>query len=132
MVTNFTNGSGSAMPQGSPISKTGVSNQISLTDPTNETSVRSMVGVAQYRIAASTLGPGLTYGRLEVLTGYSFSIGDAIYVGIGGILQNVKPDYGVTGFAAGDWVVFVGVICQNELNPSDQDLMVMPQIIGQL
>jgi hypothetical protein len=132
LVTNYTNGTGSPILQGTAVSKTGVQDQIAPTDPTDDASVHAFVGFAQFRINAATLGPVISNGRLEVLSGYSFSVGDAIWVGLNGVPQNVRPDYGVTGFAAGDFIIFCGVVVQNALNPSNQDLQVMPQLIGEL
>lgn len=132
LVTNYKNGTGSAIAQGTAVSKTGVADQVAPTDPTSDTSVHSFIGFAQFRIPAGTLGPVITGGRLENLTGYSFSIGDSIWIGLNGIIQNVRPDYGVTGFTSGDFVVFGGVIVQNEDDPSNQDFQVIPQLIGEL
>ena len=132
LVTNYTNGTGSAIAQGTAVSKTGVADQIAPTDPTSDSSVHSFVGFAQARIPANTLGPVILSGRLENLTGYSFSIGDSIWIGLSGIIQNVRPQDGVTGFAEGDFVVFAGVIVENSNNPSNQDLQCIPQLVGEL
>ena len=132
MVSDYTNGTGTAIPQGVAVSKTGVGDQIAPTDPTNDVSVHAFVGFAQFRIPAATLGPVISGGRLENLTGYSFAIGDSIWVGLGGVIQNVRPDYGITGFTAGDFVIFAGVVVQNVKNALNQDLQVMPQLIGEL
>jgi hypothetical protein len=132
LVTNYTNSTASAIPQGVAVSSTGVADQIAPTDPTSDTSVHAFVGLAQARIPASSSGPVISGGRLEILTGYSFSIGNSIWMGLNGVPQSTRPDYGVTGFTSGDWVVFLGVVVQDEANPSDQDLQVIPQLIGQL
>jgi hypothetical protein len=94
--------------------------------------VAAFVGVAQFRIAGSSSGPVLSNGRLLNLTGYSFSIGDSIWISISGSLQNTRPDDGVTGFNPGDWIYYVGTVSQNESNALQQDLVVMPQLMGEL
>ena len=132
IVSNYYNATGLSIAQGTPLSKTGVADQIAPTDPTNDTSVHSFVGIAQARIANGTSGPVLSNGRLLNIQGYSFNIGDTLWVGLNGILQNVRPDYGVTGFQSGDFVYFIGVICQNEENSLIKDLQVMPQLVGEL
>lgn len=132
LVTNYTNSSGTAIPQGTPVSLTGSGDLIAPTDVTNQSSVSSFVGIAQFRINGSANGPVISNGRLQILTGYSFSIGDSIFIGVGGIIQNVRPDYGVTGFSAGDYVYYIGTVVANETTPLDQDLVIMPQLIGEL
>lgn len=133
IVTNYTNASASvAIPQGTPCSLTGTADQIEPTDVTNQNSVSAFVGIAQFRIPASGNGPVLSNGRLQNLTGFSFSIGDSIWISVSGSLQNVRPSEGVTGFFSGDFVYYVGTLAQNESNFLQQDLIVMPQLIGEL
>jgi hypothetical protein len=130
LVTNYTNGNPTAIPQGTPLSITG-----SFVYPTNvssDVSVASFVSYAQVRIAANATGPVISGGRLENLTGYSFSLGDPIYMSISGSLQNVRPDDGVTGFGMGDFIVFCGTIVPNIVNPSNQDLQILSQVFGEL
>jgi hypothetical protein len=129
VTTTYVNGSGSTIVQGAPVSING-SGDVILTDVTSSTSVQAFIGYASANITASASGEVISNGRLQNLSGYSFTVGDAIYMGIGGILQNTKPDYGVTGFGAGDSVVFCGVIVNNTLNPSNQDLQILTQVVG--
>ncbi len=131
LASMYQNGSGSTIVQGAPVSVNG-SGQIVLTDVTSIASVQAFIGLANANIAPSAYGQVISSGRLLNLSGYSFAVGNAIYVGIGGIIQNTKPNYGVTGFAAGDAVISVGVIVKNTSNPSNQDLQIMPQIVGVL
>lgn len=130
VVTNYTNATAFAIPQGTPVS-TNTSGMISPTDVTNETSVNQFVGHAQFRISASSLGPVISGGRLENIV-TAFAVGDPIYIGHGGTLINQKPDVGIAGFMAGDWVMFVGVLVKNEFNPSLTDIQLCSQIIGEL
>lgn len=129
--SQYQNGTGSTIPEGTPVSVNGAG-MIVPTDVTTLSSVDSFVGYAYAPIAASAVGTVIANGRLQNLSGYSFSVGDAIYIGIGGILQNTKPDYGVTGFGTGDSVVFCGVVVKNTTIPSNQDLQILTQIIGVL
>ena len=119
------------------MSATGTANYVAPTDVTDQTSVQSFVGYAYTRIANASLGPVISGGRLQNLTGYSFSIGDAIYMSVlGTYLQNVKPvdssGNPVAPFVSGDIMVFCGCIVQNETNPSLQDLQILTQVLGAL
>ena len=129
-ITNYQNGSGSTIAQGAPVSTNG-SGQLVLTDVSSQASVQAFVGYANTSIPNTAFGPVISNGRLENIS-TAFSIGDAIYIGLGGTLINVKPDYGVAGFAAGDFVVFVGCLVKNEFNPSFTDLQLFTQTICKL
>jgi hypothetical protein len=134
LLTNYYNNTGSAIPQGTPVSVTGTANYITPTDVTSQASVQAFVGYAYVRLPNSSLGPIISGGRLQNLQGYSFSIGDAIYISTTGSLQNTKPTDSngnpVAPFTEGDFSVFSGVIVQNETNPSLQDLQILTQVIG--
>lgn len=136
LVSNYTNSSATPIPQGTPVSKTGAADLIAPTDVSDQTSVQRFVGYAQFRIGANALGPVISGGRLQTLTGYSFSIGDSIYISTTGSLQNTKPVDGngnpVAPFTSGDSMIFSGVIVQNETNPSNQDLQILTQVLGVL
>ena len=137
LVTNYYNNTGVAIAQGTPVSATGTANYVAPTDVTSQTSVQSFVGYAQFRIPTASLGPVISGGRLENLQGYTFSIGDAIYMSVlGTYLQNTKPvdsnGNPVAPFVSGDIMVFAGVIVENELNPSLQDLQILTQVLGAL
>jgi hypothetical protein len=129
-VTNYTNATISMIAQGTPVS-TNTFGLVAPTDVTSQTSVQALVGYAQVRMPASSSGPVISNGRLEnIMT--SFAVGDAIYIGLGGTLINQKPDVGVAGFVEGDFVVFVGVLVQNQTNPSLTDIQLFTQTIGEL
>lgn len=134
LVTNYFNNTGSSIAQGTPLSATGTANHIAPTDVTSQISVQAFVGYAQFRIANASLGSVISGGRLENLAGYSFSIGNSIYISTGGSLQNTSPvdsnGNPVSPFVAGNYIVFSGVIVQNESNPSLQDLQILTQVIG--
>lgn len=138
LVTNYYNNTGSAIAQGVPVSATGTLNYIAPTDVTSQSSVQAFVGYAQFRIPNASLGPVISGGRLENMgSGYSFSIGDAIYVSVlGTYLQNTKPvdssGNPVAPFVSGNIMIFAGVIVQNESNPSLQDLQILTQVLGAL
>lgn len=133
IVSNYTNNSGTAIPQGTPVSSTGTQDMIAPTDVTSQASVSAFVGIAQFRIPGNANGPVISNGRLLNLSlTYGFAIGQAIWIGLSGTIQNTRPDDGVTGFGPGDFVYYVGIIVQNETNSLQQDLVIIPQLIGQL
>lgn len=131
LSTGYQNGSGSTIPLASPVSSN-TSGQILLTDVSNEALALAFVGLTNIAIPSAASGEVISTGRIEnVSTG--FSIGDAIYIGsTPGTLTNIKPNEGSNGFVALDWVIFVGVLVKNEFNPSQTDIQMLPQVIGQL
>jgi len=130
VITNFTNGTLFAIPQGMAVS-TDTAGNILPTDVNDQVSVQAMVGYANVRIPAGTVGPVIIDGRLENIT-TTFVVGDAVYVGTDGNLINYRPDYGVDGFVSGDFVIFVGVIVKNEFSLFQKDLQLFTDVIGQL
>jgi len=133
LITNYTNNTGFAIPQGSPCSIQ-TDGTIALTDVTSQQSVQNFVGYAYARIANASSGPVISGGRLQNLMGYSFSVGDIIYISVGGSLQNTKPvdNNGdpVAPFVSGNFMVFVGCIVQNETDNAQQDLQIFTQDFG--
>lgn len=130
--SDYTNGTGSTMNLGSPVS-TNTSGQVLLTDVSSEVSATAYVGLAATSIASSASGQVASDGRLQNISlGLGFSVGDPIWVGIGGTLTNVKPNIGVGGWISGYWVLFVGVVVKNQFVGTNQDIQLLRQIIGQL
>lgn len=130
-TANFQNGSGSTLAMGVPVS-VNTSSQIVPLDVTSETSVQAIVGLTGISIPNAATGSTVDNGRLENIT-TSFAVGDAVYAGKASPLTNTKPNIGdIDGFAAGDFVVFIGVVVKNEFNPSLKDLKLMISVIGQL
>lgn len=136
LVTQYYNNTGSAIAQGAPLSATGTSNYVALTDVTSQSSVQSFVGYAQARIPNGSSGNVISGGRLINLQGYSFSIGQPIYISATGSLQNTSPvdssGNPIAPFVSGDVMIFCGCIVQNESNPSLQDLQILTQVLGAL
>ena len=137
LLTNYLNNTGSTIQQGTPVSVTGTADHITPTDVTSQASVQAFVGYAYTRINNGSLGAVISGGRLQNLQGFSFSIGDAIYMSVlGTYLQNTKPvdsnGNPVAPFVESDFMVFCGVIVQNEENPSLQDLQILTQLFGEI
>lgn len=63
----------------------------------------------------------------------SFAIGDGIWIdSTGEALTNAAPNAGSAGFTAGMYVIKVGTVRANLLNPLNYDLMVQIENRGQL
>ena len=60
------------------------------------------------------------------------TFGDIMYVAKDGSLTNIKPTDGEDGFVSGDFVIKVGVIVKDSNNPSQKNLIVNIQVMGQL
>ncbi len=131
--TLYQNGTGSTAPVATVVSQ-GTGANFVLTDVTNEATVETFLGLVAASTPAATNGLVGSDGRIQgIPSGLGFSIGDALWVGLTpGSLTNVKPDLTVSGWNSGYFVIFIGVVVQNQFNPSLQDIQMFKQIIGQL
>lgn len=130
--SGYQNGTGSTMPVGAPVA-TNTGGQLILVDVSSEVSVEAMVGLAAESIPSAANGQIASDGRLEEIPlGLGFSIGDPIWVGVGGTLTKVKPDLSQPGWSSGYFVIFVGVVVKNEFDALKQDIQLCRQVIGQL
>lgn len=129
-ASGYQNASGGTLAQGTPV-YVNSSGQILAVDPSNQAKVLSMVGLLNVDTLDTEDGQVSDAGRLEnVVIGYS--VGTPLWVSKAGFLTNTSPSIGVNGFLAGDYVIFVGVVAQNEFNPSNKDIKLMITVIGQL
>jgi len=62
----------------------------------------------------------------------SFAFGDNLFVGKDGNLTNSTPDEGSFGFVSGDYVLRVGAVARNDINPSQKDYLLSILLVGQL
>ena len=126
---NLTNDTGLTILEFVPV-RLNTNGNISLVDVSVETDVLSIIGISEEIIPPGDSGFVVTQGRVQSIN--SFNFGDYIYVSKGGGLTNILPSEGVSGFVEGDWVIRVGVIGKNDAIPTDKDLFINMQIIGQL
>lgn len=131
--TGYQNGTGGTMPVATPVA-TNLSGQLVLMDVSDENTVETMLGLTSESIPSAANGQVVSEGRLEnIPISLGFAVRDILYVGpTPGSLTNVKPDVSVPGWSAGMFVILVGVVVKNEFNPSNQDIQLFRQIIGQL
>lgn len=131
--TGYENGTLSGILMARPVSAD-INGKITPTDVSNETSVERFLGLTAALIPASASGQVVSGGRAEAigsaLTGFVY--GDPVYLGKNGTLIKVRPDFGVSGFVIGDWVIFLGVVVKNEFDATEKDIQLMIEVIGQL
>lgn len=128
--SGYLNNSGGTLAQATPV-YVDSSGDILAVDPSSQAKVLSMVGLLNADTTNGQEGQVSDAGRLENVV-IGFSIGSPLWVSKAGFLTATAPAIGSNGFAAGDYVVFVGVVAQNEFNPSDKDIKLMLTVIGQL
>jgi hypothetical protein len=100
-------------------------------DVSVENEALAVVGLTKTSISSGGTGTIVTSGRLTNIGGV-WSFGNVLFVSKTGDLTNVKPDIGVGGFIAGDFVIKLGVVTKNAVNPLLMDLILNIQIMGQL
>lgn len=104
---------------------------LSSVDPSNEAHIDGFAGLTVEDVAPYTSGEVISIGTITNIS-TSASFGDAIYLSKTGDLTTTKPSVGVAGFIEGDWAIKIGVIVKNEVNPTQKDLLVNIQFLGQL
>lgn len=130
VASNYTNGSGITLVQGTPVS-TLSSGLVTSINVSSQASVDAMVGIYNQDTPNAASGAVIDSGRLENIT-TSFSIGDPVYVSKAGGLTNIVPVAGSNGFVSGDFVIFIGVIVINEFNNLQKDLKILIEKPGRL
>lgn len=128
--TSYVNSSGGTLAKATVVGVDTSGNLVAL-DVTSEPEVDRMVGLTTTSILNTASGAVINSGRLEDIT-TGFAIGDFVYAGLAGTLINVRPDIGVSGFASGNFVVFLGVIVKNQFDGAKKDLSLNIQVFGQL
>lgn len=125
-----TNVSGVSMPKGTPVRQT-TAGDMDFVDVSIEAHAFACSGITQSSVPNLSAGPVLTSGRLTNIT-TSFVFGDPVYVSKIGGLTNVKPERGVDGFVAGDFIIAIGVIGKNADNPANKDIILNIGLVGQV
>ena len=113
-----------------PVS-TNTSGNLVVVDVASEDLASSFLGLTSSTILASTQGGVVLAGLVKNIS-TALGVGDILYVSKTGSLTTTAPDIGVDGFVAGDFVIKIGQITKNATNPSNKDLLVAWQLMGQL
>jgi hypothetical protein len=130
IVYPLTNGSGAPVDALIPVTLNDDGN-FKILDVSVESDALNAIGITAESILNNTEGPVVGFGRMvDITTPFAFK--DVIYVSKSGNLTNVQPDIDVGGFVSGDFVIKIGKIAKNQTNPSNKDLIVQVELIGQL
>lgn len=124
------NSSGSSLNRTDPV-RVDVDGLLQKVDVSVEAQVLSCLGLAKNSVGNLASVGILTQGRLEDVT-ISGTFGDQMFISKTGGLTHIKPNIGVNGFVAGDFVVSVGIAVKNQTNPLLTDLIVNIRLVGQL
>lgn len=124
------NDTGSTLAKFTPV-RVDTNGDLGLVDVAIESSILSVIGLVAEDIDDATVGDAITLGCIKDIA-LSAAFGDVLYISKTGGLTNVKPSIGVDGFQAGDFVIKIGIVSKNQTNPSNKDVVVAPQVIGQL
>lgn len=126
----FLNQSGSLIPAFCPVSIDALGG-IKQTNPSIQNDAEKVIGVTMSAISNNSSGYIALAGRLIDVLGI-ISLGDKVWVAKDGTLTNITPEIGINGFIAGDYVVKIGAVASNNETPTDKDLVLTVQLIGQL
>ena len=126
----YQNNSGTTITKTTPVCQK-ASGIIDFINVSVESDVFAFIGIAGADIANLASGPISTTGRIENVI-VSGNFGDPLYVSKTGGLTTLKPEIGVGGFLALDFVLRVGVIARNATNFSNKDIILDTQLVGQL
>lgn len=126
----YVNGSGSSLAKPTPV-RIKADGTLDYIDVSIEAHVFALAGVVSSSSVNGQKSGVVTAGRVENIA-TSFSFGDPVYISKAGNLTNVKPSNGVGGFVHGDFIVRIGTISKNETNPSQKDLVLELNLVGQL
>lgn len=96
-----------------------------------EADIEAMAGITASDTLNGEIGDIANSGRMVDIT-TSFALGSPIYLSKAGGLTDIKPSIGVSGFISSDFVVRVGIIAKNNLDPLKKDLLININLVGQL
>jgi hypothetical protein len=124
------NDSGSSIAALQPVASDANGRAIGI-DPSIELQSLKIVGLAESAIPDGGYGNVISHGKiLNVTTALNF--GDYVYLSKTGGTTGILPEEGQDGFVSGDFVIRLGVIVRNRQIPSQKDLVINIEIVGQL
>jgi hypothetical protein len=124
------NDSGDSLNALTPVRVTS-SGSMDSVDVAIEAEALALVGVLKATTANAASGSVVLSGILPNIS-TSIDIGKDVYLSKTGTITDSKPDIGVDGFEDADFVIKLGTVMQNNDNPSNKDLHVNIQVVGQL
>jgi hypothetical protein len=129
-VGTFTNPGPGTLTGATPVA-TNTSGNLVAVNVSSEDIATSFLGLTTSTILSSSQGGVVLSGLVKNIS-TALGVGDVLYVSKTGGLTTTAPDIGVDGFVAGDFVIRIGQITKNSTNPSNKDLLVAWQLMGQL
>lgn len=130
VIESILNNTGGTLLAGTPV-KLNSNGELEVINPSIEADVLSVAGVLEANTLDGQEGIVIGTGRLINLSTL-IAFGTPVYISKTGGITDTKPDIGVGGFVAGDFVVGLGIIAKNKTNPVNKDLILNIRIIGQL
>ena len=124
------NNTGFTIFRSTPVKET-TGGGMAMINPSIEADIEALIGLVQNDTANGLTGEVINSGVLSNIS-TSANFGDPIWLSKLGYLTNVGPEIGVGGFIAGDWIVLLGTIEKNSINPTQKDLLVKLEVVGQL
>lgn len=129
-ASGYINGSGSLIIRATPVAVDTNSKLVPI-DVSDEDSVNRFVGLMTTDTANAATGMVADNGRLEDVT-LGYPAGTALWVSKAGFLIDQPPVIGQNGFAAGDFIIFVGVVVENQFDSLKIDIQLMRYVAGRL
>lgn len=131
-TTQLENNSGSTINSLVPV-RINTSGDMAVVDVSIEAQAMSVVGLTLASVNHGNIGLIVTSGTVYNIGG-SWGYGDVLYINKNGTLTNIKPDIGLgsPAFAIGDFIVRIGVVSRQPGSPTQKNLILQVQVLGQL
>jgi hypothetical protein len=129
VVATMTNNSGSSIAAFKPVSSD-VLGEMAAVNVSDVLSSHLFVGLTNTSVSDGDAAQITTFGKIENITG--ITLGAPVFVSKTGGLTQLYPTAGVDGFVSGDYCIKVGAPIKNQDNPSNIDLIVSIQMVGQI
>jgi len=126
----LTNNTASTLIKATPVAVNS-SGELAIIDISDENLSMSFLGLVDNNISDASAGNIVISGLIENI-GAVGATGNVVYVSKTGGLTTTKPSIGINDFEAEDFVIKVGVLVKNQGDAQLIDIIVVPQIIGQL
>lgn len=130
LASEFTNETGDQLLPNTPVRQDGDGDMATI-DVSDFTHVSRTLGILTETTEDGDDGLVVLSGLIENVS-TSILIGSTVYLSKAGGFTATPPEIGGGGFVEGDYIVQLGQVTKNALNPMNKDFLVDVQIIGQL
>lgn len=104
---------------------------IGFVDVSDEAKIHAIAGITLESIKNNYFGKIVSHGLIEEVE-IAGDFDDVVFISKTGTFTSTKPSLGEAGFLEGDWIVSIGTILRNKVDPLKKDLLVRIEIKGQL